>query len=137
MGGIYLRKKYYLLDTHALIFWSVKEFVSEEFIRFFDEQMEQGYVLVSSISFWETAILVKKGRIQISNVHEWKSGLSENTRIRIIDPTASEMIDSVLLPDCHRDPFDRLLIAQANHHHAVLVTKDEKIKDYEVEIFWI
>ncbi len=91
-----MKKEHYLLDTHALIFWSAKEFVSEEFIRFFDEQAEQGYVLVSSISFWETALLAKKGKIQIPNIHEWKSGLSENTRIRIIDPTASEMIDSVL-----------------------------------------
>jgi len=137
MGGIYLKKEHYLFDTHALIFWSTREFVSDEFIDFFDEQMKQGYVLVSSISFWETALLAKKGKIQIGDIHEWKSGLSENTRIRIIDPTASEMIDSVFLPNCHKDPFDRLLIAQANRYQAMFVTKDEKIKDYEVEIFWI
>ena len=47
------------------------------------------------------------------------------------------MIDSTLLPDHLKDPFDRLLIAQSNHHEAILVTKDEKIQKYMVSTFWI
>ncbi len=54
-----------------------------------------------------------------------------------MDPSASAMIDSVLLPDIHKDPFDRLLIAQANQNHFLLVTKDQTIQKYEVETFWI
>lgn len=127
----------YLFDTHALIFWDLKEGVSTEFVDFFDEQVENGNVLVSSISFWEVALLAKKGRIEIDDVMKWKSELKENTNIRIVDPTASEMISSVNLPDIHKDPFDRLLIIQANRHKAMLVTKDEIIKDYSVETVWI
>lgn len=63
--------------------------------------------------------------------------LTENTGIRIITPEASEMIASVYLPDIHKDPFDRLLIVQANRHSTMLVTKDEFIKAYSVDIFWI
>ena len=127
----------YLLDTHALVFWNLKENVSSEFIEFFDKQTSKGNVLLSSVSFWEIALLVKKGRIAINDVKTWKSELLENTGIRIIDPVASEMIDSVNLPDIHKDPFDRLLIIQANTHQSNLVTKDELIKKYDVNIFWI
>lgn len=127
----------YLFDTHALIFWNLKESVSNEFIDFFDKQTEKGNVFVSSVSFWEIALLVKKGRIAIDDVKLWKSELVENTGIQVIDPTASEMIDSVNLPDIHKDPFDRLLIIQANTRNINLVTKDEFIKKYEVDIFWI
>lgn len=50
----------YLFDTHALIFWNLKQGVSDKFIEFFDEQADKGNVLVSAVSFWETALLSKK-----------------------------------------------------------------------------
>lgn len=91
---------------------------------------------MSSISFWEIALLVKKSRIQISDVHAWKNELMGNTNIQMVEPSATEMIGSTLLPDYHKDPFDRLLIAQANRHNMILVTQDENIKKYEVRTFW-
>lgn len=132
-----MKKDTYLFDTHALLFWSIKESVSEEFIKFFDKQEQTGNILVSSVSFWEIALLVKKGRIEISDTHGWKNEILNNTNIKLIDPTTSEMIDSTLLPDHHKDPFDRLLIAQANNHETLLVTKDAHIQQYAVSTFWI
>ncbi|MDM8522194.1 type II toxin-antitoxin system VapC family toxin [Desulfococcaceae bacterium HSG8] len=130
-------KSSYMFDTHALIFWNLKKGVSNEFIEFFDEQSDKGNVLVSAISFWEMALLSKKGRIEIADVELWKSDLTKNTGIGIVTPEASEMIASVYLPEIHKDPFDRLLIVQANRHNAMLVTKDELIKAYSVEVFWV
>ena len=127
----------YLFDTHALIFWSTKQLVSKEFLDFFDNQTLQGNVLASSITFWEVALLSKKGKVEITDVNGWMSGLMENTDIKIINPSASDMIDSTLLPDHHRDPFDRLLIVQALRHNALFVTKDSAIKSYSVSTFWI
>jgi PIN domain nuclease of toxin-antitoxin system len=137
MGGVYLNPKRYLLDTHAMIFWSSKEWVSHDFLMFFDQQAAKGNVLASTVSFWEVALLSKKNKIRIKNVHEWKSGLMENTNIRMIHPSASDMIDSTLLPDFHKDPFDRLLVVQANRHKAYLVTQDSRILDYSVKTFWL
>ena len=77
-----MKTERYLFDTHALIFWSSKEFVSKAFTDFFDEQVRLGHVFVSSISFWEAAFLSKKGKIELGSIHEWKSDLSENTNIR-------------------------------------------------------
>lgn len=132
-----MTKGAYLFDTHALVFWNNKESVSEDFIAFFDSQVQKGRVYVSSISFWEIALLVKKGRISLPNVHEWKNEILRNTNIRLIDPSTEEMINSTLLPDYHKDPFDRLLIAQANQNSFLLVTKDGNIDQYEVGTFWM
>ncbi len=55
----------------------------------------------------------------------------------MIDLSASEMIDSVLLPNIHKDHFDRILISQANQNSLLLVTKDQDIQKYEVKTFWV
>lgn len=132
-----MKKDSYLFDTHALIFWSNKELVSDDFIKFFDKQDQKGNIFVSSISFWEIALLVKKGKIEMKDTHGWKNEILSNTNIKLINPTSSEMIDSTLLPDHHKDPFDRLLIAQAHRNKLLLVTKDKKIQKYTVSTFWI
>ena len=137
MGGIRLKKKAYLFDTHALLFWSNKTDVSDEFIQFFDGQEQQGALHISSISFWEIGLLVKKARLKIEDVHAWKNELLSNTHLRLIEPSAVEMIDSTLLPDHHKDPFDRMLIAQAKHHNLFFVSKDARVQEYDVQAFWI
>lgn len=132
-----MRRKAYLFDTHSLVFWENKEAVSEDYVKFFDKQDQKGNIYVSSISFWEIALLVKKRRIEIKDIHAWKNELLSNTNIRLIDPSSTELIDSTLLPDHHKDPFDRVLITQANNRNLLLVTKDQAIKEYDVSVFWI
>jgi hypothetical protein len=75
MRGAYLENRPYLLDTHALLFWNLKEAVSGEFVEFFDAQANQSNLLVSSVSFWEVALLVKKGRLNLADLHRWKTDL--------------------------------------------------------------
>ncbi len=132
-----MKRERYLLDTHALVFWSMKQFLSEDFIDFIDRQANVGNVLVSSVSFWEVALLSKRKMITIHDIREWKTGLMEKARITLIDPDASEMIESANLPDFHDDLFDRLLIIQAFRNKAALVTKDPVFEEYPVETFWI
>ena len=132
-----MKKRIFLLDTHALIFWNAKVFVSDKFIQFLDAQDQKGTLHVSSVSFWEIALLVKKGRVEISDMHAWKNEILDYTHIRLIDPSTSEMIDSTLLTDHHKDPFDRLLIAQAKNRGMILVTKDRLIEQYRVPTFWL
>lgn len=132
-----MKGDHYLFDTHAIIFWQAKISVSEDFLKFFDKQEQNEMLYLSSISFWEIAFLAKKGKIEIADVHAWKNELMLNTNIRMIEPSASEMIDSTLLPDHHKDPFDRLLITQANHNNLILVTQDQNIEKYQVKQFWV
>lgn len=127
----------YLLDTHALIFWVEATNLSDDFLLFLDEQQRLGMLYVSAISFWEVALLAKRGRIEVMDVHAWKNDLLNNTNLHLIEPSATEMIDSVSLPDHHKDPFDRLLIAQANRRNLTLVTRDTGLSQYTVSRFWM
>ena len=132
-----MKEQKYLFDTHSLIFWVTRNSVSKRFLEFFDEQDQQGQVLVSSLSFWEISLLVKKRKLEISDVLTWKTELFNNTNLILIEPTSAEMINSTLLPDYHKDPFDRLLIVQSLQNKAIFVTKDQTIPQYDVETFWI
>jgi len=137
MGGLSLKQKKYLLDTHALIFWVEKKEVSPGFIDFFDLQAKKGKVLVSSVSIWEIALLKKKGRLDVDDLYRWRDDVLTHSSAIMSDLSVTEMIDSTLLPDYHKDPFDRLLIAQALSSNAILVTRDKEILKYSVETFWL
>lgn len=132
-----MKRDYYLLDTHALLFWHNQVKISEDFIKFLDKQEQNGTLYLSSISFWEIALLVKKDKLALQDVHGWRNELMNNTNLGVIEPSASEMIDSTQLPDHHKDPFDRLLIAQAKQHDFIFVTGDQNIQQYDVQHFWM
>lgn len=131
-----MKNSRFLFDTHALLFWNTKDAVSEQFISFFDQQDLKARIVVSSIAFWEIALLIKKGRIEISDLYGWVNELMSHTHIQVLNPSYKEMIDSTYLPDYHKDPFDRVLISQALNRQLVLVTRDDTIKQYDVPVFW-
>ena len=79
----------------------------------------------------------KKNRIKVDDIEAWRNEILANTNLIEIEPTASEMIESVQLPDFHKNPFDRLLIVQAINNKATLVTKDTNIQKYSVPVYWI
>jgi PIN domain nuclease of toxin-antitoxin system len=126
----------YLLDTHALIFW-VDRSLSADFLALLDNCNQNGRLFVSSISFWEIALLAQKGRVTIQNVHKWREEVISLSNIRLLDPTVTEMIDSVLLAQHHTDPFDRLLIAQAAARNLTIVSRDRVMQNYAVTLFWL
>jgi PIN domain nuclease of toxin-antitoxin system len=136
LGGLHLNYKF-LLDTHALVFWINQENMSQALLKFLDEQDSLGLLMVSNISFWEIALLVQKGRLELNDIFTWKAEIFKNTRLKLITPSIDELIQSTQLPEYHKDPFDRILITQTNWHHAKLVTKDSIIPKYDVETFWI
>lgn len=132
-----MKNETFLLDTHALIYWVSKDFVSAQFIEFLDKQSRYGNLFVSSISFWEMALLCKKKRLFIEDLNSWVFDVIRFSNIHLIDPSYEQMIASVYLPDFHKDPFDRLLISQAINSRHTFVTKDKEICKYELKTFWM
>ncbi len=132
-----MKRDLYLLDTHALIFWYTKKSVSKKFLDFFDHQDQLGNLLISPISIWEIAFLVKKGRLKIDDLSNWIKNILNSTNLTIIQPGIEDFIKSTQLPDYHQDPFDRLLIIQAQSNNSIIVSKDKLIKKYSVKTFWI
>ena len=126
----------FLLDTHAVIHWQIGTAMPPALADELDAASRSGRVLVSTGALWEIALLARKGRIELDDVSSWKNELVAATGVKLAIPQVDDMIASVALPQHHRDPFDRLFIAQAQALHAVLVSRDAVFTAYDVETRW-
>jgi PIN domain nuclease of toxin-antitoxin system len=121
-----------LLDTHALLWWLTDDAALSPTARqaLADPGIEP---LVSAASLWEIAIKRSLGKLTAPD------DLPE----RIVDEGFSWLPVSPLhawqvreLPAHHRDPFDRLLVAQALAEHLPVITADPRFDAYGVEVRW-
>ena len=130
-----------VLDTHALIWWASgnKEELSVAALQAIESELEGGQIFVSSISAWELAMLVAKGRLALSmDVAEWLSHVGSIDAVSFIPVDNELAVKSTELPgEFHKDPADRLIVATARKFAAPLVTADEKIRAYQhVRTIW-
>ena len=130
-----------IIDTHILVWWiSGDPQLSPKAKGAIESQIEiGGEVLVSSITAWEIAMLVEKGRLTLSmDVDSWISLAGNIENVRFISVDNKVAIESTRLPgDFHKDPADRMIVALARTLSAQLVTADEKIRAYKyVKTIW-
>ncbi len=129
-----------VLDTHAWIWWvSSPEFLSETAKQIIDEAATEKNVFISSISTWEIAILVSRGRLKLTmSPADWVAASEALPFFDFVPVSNSLALKSVQLPGIlHNDPADRIIIATTVSLGAVLVTKDEKIRNYpHVKTVW-
>ena len=129
-----------VLDTHAWIWWvSSPEFLSETAKQAIDEAATGRNVFISSISAWEIAMLVSRGRLKLTmSPADWVAASEALPFFDFVPVSNSIALKSVQLPGIlHNDPADRIIIATAVSLGAVLVTKDEKIRNYpHVKTVW-
>ena len=123
----------YLIDTHILL-WSLDSV--ENLSPKAKEVLQFEKVFVSTVSLWEIAIKKSLGKLDIPFT---PSELAEICRQRDIEilPIKPKHLDWLLeLPIIHNDPFDRLLICQAQTENLTMVTRDTIIPKYPVKILW-
>ncbi len=129
-----------VLDTHAWIWWvSSPEYLSETAKQIIDEAATGKNIFISCISAWEIAILVSRGRLKLTmNPADWIAASEALPFFDFVPVSNSIALKSVQLPGIlHNDPADRIIIATAVSLGAVLVTKDEKIRNYpHVKTVW-
>ena len=120
-----------VLDTHAWIWWiSNPEKIGAAATSAIEQAMEENGIFLSSISTWEIALLVAKGRLTLSiNVRDWVRKTESLPFIRFMPVDNTIALRSVDLPGAfHADPADRIIAATALSTGLPLVTKDEKIQ---------
>jgi len=123
-----------LLDTHIWL-WAVME--PERLNPAIRTAIETEVELVLSVaSLWEMAIKYAAGKLRIE-------GNLETFRLTVTRMRGTELvilpehaIAAAALPQHHRDPFDRMLIAQATIENLTLVTADEMVRSYSGDLLW-
>jgi PIN domain nuclease of toxin-antitoxin system len=88
-------------------------------------------VAVSAASIWEAEIKRIAGKLSIDNE---PADEVERSGFLPLSVTFEDAIGAARLPPHHRDPFDRILIAQAQRHGMTLVTRDRRMADYGIAI---
>ena len=116
-----------LLDTHAFLWWRGAPSRLGPAARHAITQAEAVYV--SMASAWESAIKVSIGKLRLDA--RFEDGISESG-FRPLPIEFSHLDHLAALPLLHRDPFDRMLIAQALADGLTILTDDSRIARYEV-----
>lgn len=124
-----------LLDSHAFIWWNNEpDKLSSRVLEICEDSENALFVSVASV--WEIQIKFQLGKLRLHKPlaeiirQEQENGIE----ILPIEPAHIFALDS--LPNHHKDPFDRLLIAQSIVEGAVLVSADPLIKQYPVKVEW-
>lgn len=125
-----------LLDTHAFLWWVSGGAEVSERARAVIEDPE-ATILFSVASAWEIAIKCARGRLELPLPPErYIPDRVRRHRLTVLDVGMPHVLRAGALPEIHADPFDRLLIAQAQLEGLPILTSDPAIARYEVETVW-
>lgn len=130
-----------VLDTHVLLWWLAgTDDLTTAARRGIEAQagVEAG-IRVSSISAWEIAMLVQKGRLALSvDVSDWIRHAEQVPSVTFERLDNNICVQSTMLPEpFHKDPADRFIVATARELNCPLVTADRKLLSYRhVETIW-
>jgi PIN domain nuclease of toxin-antitoxin system len=125
--------KVIVLDTHTWVWWiNGLETLSPKARSVIREAIAQKAIYISSISAWEVALLVARGRLQFTmSVADWVARSEALPFVHFVPMDNSIAIRSVQLPaPIHSDPADRIIIATSLALGFPLVSRDEKIAQY-------
>jgi PIN domain nuclease of toxin-antitoxin system len=122
-----------LLDTHAA-FWlnSAPEKLSREAARAIRRAARSGGLGLSSISLWELAILVERGRIRVntSTTRDFLDAVVQTPSLRVLEITTEIAALSARFPtDFPTDPADRIIAATARAYGVPLVSRDQRLRE--------
>lgn len=125
-----------LLDTHCWLWWLVEpERLSETVLSAITAGDNELWLSVASI--WEISIKFKAGKLKLPQAPEILIPQQmQADRLLALSITSAHAIKAATLPLHHKDPFDRMLIAQAQLEKFLLLTDDTAFASYKVATLW-
>ena len=131
-----------VLDTHALVWWVASPArIPAKARRLLDGAVKSdGSVAASSISVWEVAMLVDRGRLELTMpVDDWISHLEALPFLHFVPVDNRVAARAVTLDNFpHRDPVDRMIVATALGLGATLITADARLRSYRpLSTVWV
>ena len=122
-----------LLDT-SVLYWIVTS--SSRLSQPARRAIERGSLVVSVASYWEITIKSGRGGLIIPNPLPWWEKAIDQTGAHVLPIWINHVTALQTLPDYHRDPFDRIIAAQAISEGYALVTSDAILQKYPVRFIW-
>lgn len=125
-----------LLDTHALLWWANDDLQLSKAARGYI-QKHGNRILVSAASVWEIAVKFKNGRLPSAQnfVANFPDYLREQN-FESLPISIEHALRAGLLQGPHRDPFDRMLIAQAIEEDLAIISSDQALDGYGAVRVW-
>lgn len=124
-----------LLDTHTLLWWiTVPELLVPSTRDLLDDLSNE--VLMSIVTPWELAIMNETGKLDASQILRDIEKGDLDQEVQLLNAEIKHVIQAGRLPSHHRDPFDRLLIAQALDLRIPIVSNDRIFDMYGVQRIW-
>lgn len=125
-----------LLDTHAFLWWITNDLrISAPVHALIRDGRNEIYF--SAASAWELAIKARLGRIVIADdLGHFVTNHVGLNGFQVLPIALPHALAVHALPDHHRDPFDRLLVAQCRIEDLALISVDAQIRAYGVEVLW-
>ena len=125
-----------ILDSHALYWFAEDDPKMPPRVKDIIED-EQTEVWVSVVSIWELAIKAANGKLELAAQPEiYFSDLLKKNGFSLLNVTYSHVILAARLPLHHKDPFDRLIIAQSLVEQMPVISVDEIFDSYDVTRIW-
>ncbi|MBW4484380.1 MAG: type II toxin-antitoxin system VapC family toxin [Tildeniella torsiva UHER 1998/13D] len=122
-----------LLDTHTFIWWDREPNLIPPATL---QLMRQPQLLLSLVSLWEIQIKTQLGKLNLNMSlpdlveHHQENGMA------LLAISLPHILALEQLPQYHRDPFDRLLIAQGRVESTTIVSRDDIFKSYDCQLIW-
>jgi PIN domain nuclease of toxin-antitoxin system len=125
----------YLLDTHTLLWFleddaQLPENVKKEIINIDNK------CFISIASLWEIAIKIKLGKLTIKFPFERFADYLSDCDIELLPISLDHLVQLLNIDLHHRDPFDRMIIAQGRAEQLTIITRDEHFSSYTDRIMW-
>ena len=127
-----------LLDTHTLLWYAQNDPQLSSMAQSLIQDMGNE-VFVSPASYWEVAIKISIGKYSLNTPYEtfMEQAIDGNLfRVLAILVTHTSVLTTLPFPKNHKDPFDRLIVAQAIAEQMSIVSNDDKLDDYPVRRLW-
>ena len=124
-----------LLDTHAFIWWMV-DYARLSKAAVAALSNADNRVLISAVVAWELAIKINAGKIQPTSLISGLEGALAQQPFAALPIGMEHAVRAGLLPLHHRDPFDRLLVAQAQALGIPILSADRGLDAYDVRRVW-
>ncbi|NES18964.1 MAG: type II toxin-antitoxin system VapC family toxin [Symploca sp. SIO3E6] len=124
----------FLLDTHTFIWLSENDDNLSNNLRDIIDMADRVYLSIASL--WEIAIKLNLGKLSLQRSYETIGAELESSDILLLPISFADTLQIRYLPLHHRDPFDRILIAQAINHSLMLISRDVKFDAYPIQRLW-